>query len=225
MYRLTLKDIGAVSRFHTKFEKQALRRIRVYRWGQYWGYLCNDAPWEKQWRAELHEPIASDESGMILDKITENPRIYAPPLEIDDVWDEEVRIWNNCMCNNLLTIAGTAHEVLHFCDSNNIKLPLNLQRALEAAQSELLRPDLFESEQSSRKLGSVVRDRGLLPVPVDSGRSRSQLSSMHHRYSRGPSQHPKSHSQSQERPHQPKHVPHRAPRREHISLQVRELHA
>lgn len=206
MYRLTLNAPTVVSQFHTQFNNLPVRRMRVYRWGLHWGYFLPHETWEKQWVVEQHEPIAESDVGIVLEKITDISSTRPVPLEIDDAWDEEVRIWNQCMCNNTLSIAGTTHEIMKICKSNNIILPLNVRKVLEEP--------LYNSN-------NAVRDPMPPLVSANPVQPSSQSFSRPPQWKHGLSKHPKPHSQLQGKQYQSMHGSPHAPRKVHISQRAR----
>ena len=113
MYSLTIQP---ANEFRDKLTTPKVWR-RIYRWEDKWGILHGD-----NWRAEIRKTVATDGEKFILEAVT--PYFtYAPPPDVDDVWEEEVHILPYGACGNVLTIQGTLLEIQKICATNRIPLP------------------------------------------------------------------------------------------------------
>ena len=126
MYRLTIS--GKPTEIFISGSK-TIKPItqRIYRWGNIWGYLRQNSSWDETWYAEQRSFIASatlDNTTFVLEEYI--PITSQPPLNIDDIWDEEVIQDKNITCNSLLSITGSKQELIHICKKHSIILPPNL---------------------------------------------------------------------------------------------------
>ncbi len=100
----------------TSTAKTAWRR--VYRWGEYWGYLMLDqtAKWEQAWSAERRDSLGTytDEKGLVYFLERATPVQIAPPNQIDDVWEEEVVCQGSITHGTLWSIVGTEGDLEKF---------------------------------------------------------------------------------------------------------------
>lgn len=165
MYRLTLDDPKTVSGFLTHWSRIPRRVARVYRWGAMWGFhfpATERAP--DVWIAELRTPIASDViSHMVLEAVEDmSEKQAAPPVIIDDVWDEELVLKGQVLCGNSWSFVGTAEEVKSVCAEIDVVLPTALKAVLEAAPPAQSTPS---TALAAPRLHAGPQERRLPPRP------------------------------------------------------------
>lgn len=130
MFRISLDGPLAA----TYFSKQlagSRSYMRVYKWGDKTGYFLQGAKWESAWIAE-QRVLAAHAPHALLESVTPLS-IEAPPPTVDDIWEEEVVTSKNCICGNILTLAGTGEELLEWLDRERIALPAAIRAVLDAA--------------------------------------------------------------------------------------------
>lgn len=93
---------------------------RVYKWGDCIGIFRPELPWDTRWSVEMRHPIHvihSDESTVYIETLT-FPTICAPPILLDDVYDETVTMYtihshiNVFEMPNMCIIVGEAEACL-----------------------------------------------------------------------------------------------------------------
>jgi len=135
MFRLTLDDPKVVSGFLTHWSRIPRRVARVYRWGAAWGFhfpAMDRAP--DVWIAERRTPVATEvTSHLVLEAVEDlSTTQAAPPVEIDDVWDEELVLKGQVLCGNSWSFVGSAEEVKSVCAEIGVVLPTAMKAALDA---------------------------------------------------------------------------------------------
>lgn len=123
MYRLTVTGTANVAFLSQHAHTKPIRQ-RVYRWENKWGYLRKEQMWDDSWLAEERTFVSAastDENVFLLETYT--PLQSLPPVDIDDVWDEEVICDKNITCNSLLSITGSKQELINFCKTHSIQVP------------------------------------------------------------------------------------------------------
>ena len=123
MYRLTITG-NASKAFLSKQAHSKPIKQRVYRWENKWGYLRQGQTWEESWLAEERTFVGSvskDENIFLVETYT--PIELLPPVEIDDMWEEEVVCDKNITCNSLLSITGSKEDLMNVCKAYDIELP------------------------------------------------------------------------------------------------------
>ncbi len=127
MYRLTWDGVQRTNAGIPA--KRQVQTQRVYRWANCWGYSLPGAPVEMAWFAErrTHEghAIHSDGTKFLLERV-EPLTIDAPPMKIDDVWDEEVILFREGMVTTSMSVVGTKEELVVFAGKNGVSLPPEL---------------------------------------------------------------------------------------------------
>lgn len=94
-----------------------LHTRRVYRWEDKWGYATAGATtWNDAWRAERRTPITSGAT-YTLERV-ESLRSAAPPIAVDDMWDEEVAATHDgsVTYNALVCIVGNYETLASWCE-------------------------------------------------------------------------------------------------------------
>jgi len=186
MYRLTLEEKHATA-WRTENEAKAKRvKQRVYRWAQYWGILRSDEPFDTQWRTEIRTPLNIGSSTTLLQHIESVTDIQNPPVNVDDIWDEEIlELPNGESCTTLLYITGDKECIMRACRKYGISSPpwesvwiqLESQEPKEKEQQEQSTALLVTSNTTPR-VESTQR-----PIPKDSSHSERGVSrgGSHHR--------------------------------------------
>lgn len=126
MYRLTISG-KPVEAFLSRTQQIKPTTQRIYRWGNSWGYLRQNRSWDEAWIAEQRSFITSattDNITFLLEAA--KPTTVQPPLNIDDMWDEEVIQDKNITCNSLLSITGSKQELIQICKKHSITLPYTI---------------------------------------------------------------------------------------------------
>jgi len=103
----------AVKEFHKTHAKARRTTQHVVRWGANWGFIQSSPNWDTAWQAETRKPVAEYEHAdemFLLESITPLAT-QAPPLNIDDMWSEEVIFDRHIKAGNLLYIRGTMSEI------------------------------------------------------------------------------------------------------------------
>lgn len=123
MYRLTISG-AAPNAFLKQLSSVKPIKQKVYRWENKWGYLRKGQTWEESWLAEERTFVSSSVLGdntFVVE--TYSPIDNLPPVNIDDLWEEEVVCDKNVTCNNLLSITGSNNDLIRFCKLYSIDLP------------------------------------------------------------------------------------------------------
>ena len=171
MYRLTLEEKHAAA-WRIENEGKAKRvKQRVYRWAQYWGTLRADEPFETQWRIETRIPLNIGSSSTLLQRIEPVTDIQNPPVNVDDIWDEELLVLpTGESCNTLLYITGDKECILKACGKYGIS-STSLEQQEQQEQEQQTTAQLAIT--SSTTPSSTLPQRPL-PVSRDSSRGGSQ---------------------------------------------------
>lgn len=103
--------------------KLPIKERRVYRWNNIWGYLVDDN-FQAYKRSFVAESTDGD-SRFNLEK-QEVDSTPAPPLQCDDIWDEEYMEHTRGTCNGVLTITGTMKDIQMWCKTAHIPVPESL---------------------------------------------------------------------------------------------------
>jgi hypothetical protein len=152
MFRLTLSE--SVSKtLSSQFTQQTPQMQRIYRWGSMWGILIHD-----EWTVEKRTPV---------DDLSCNDRVVEriermdmlPPIELDDVWEEEILRLQKSDVNltydgNLISVLGTADSLRKWCAASNLECPAFATNAAAPRLSEakpLNRPP-YRDRNRGRKL-------------------------------------------------------------------------
>lgn len=138
MYRLTIPSKSQ----HRPDAHPKLRR--VYRWGEHWGVLM-DGGWSVERRRHLSD-LSSD--AIVVDEI-QHVDLSAPPLQVEDVWDEEVFQEEKggvlqTFDGNLLSVLGTAEALGKWCVAANLSCP-----PLPASKTQTLPPPRYQTQHTS----------------------------------------------------------------------------
>ena len=133
MYRLTISGAAPIS-FLKQLPSVKPIKQRVYRWENKWGYLRQGRTWEESWLAEERTFVSSSILGdntFVVETYT--PIENIPPVNIDDLWEEEVVYDKNVTCNNLLSITGSKDDLIRFCKVHSIDMPPAVVNAISIA--------------------------------------------------------------------------------------------
>ncbi len=103
-----------------------LEQRRIYRWDSLWGILCKN-----NWIVEKRNLILESNS-ILLESVDLMQSIHAPPLHIDDVWDEEFYRIHNVEWNGILSICMPAIDILTWASRYSISLPDNIVSYLKS---------------------------------------------------------------------------------------------
>jgi hypothetical protein len=108
----------------------------IYRWGSFWGILrfSPEGNRVKSWRVEKRITILSD-SEQVLESVERVDSIQAPPVHVDDVWDEEIIEVNNGEYNGLYSASGNALVLQKWCSANGIQFPSYLSEFVKHVQT------------------------------------------------------------------------------------------
>ena len=128
MYRLTWDGVQ-VKRSGVP-TKKTVQTQRVYRWGDCWGYSLSGTPIETAWFAERRileaHAIHADGTKFLLERV-ESLTTDAPPMRIDDVWDEEViLLGQGSMVTTSMSVVGSKAELTEIAVRNGATLPPDL---------------------------------------------------------------------------------------------------
>jgi len=135
MFRLTFDGVQAMeTRAKTKSSSRAqvpVKTQRVYRWENCWGYCIPGASTENNWFAERRSlesyGIAADGTKFLLERVESLP-IDAPPLKVDDIWEEEViLLGQGGMATKSMSVIGSKTELAEFAVRNGVSLPPELR--------------------------------------------------------------------------------------------------
>jgi hypothetical protein len=141
MFRLTVDGAQVVKPRSAMSSKKIPQKQRVYRWENCWGFALPGTSIENAWFAERRIPetfgIATDGTKFLLERV-EPLYVDAPPLKVDDIWEEEViLLGQGGMVTKSLSVTGSKTELIEFAVRNGFSLPLEL------LAPELLVPDLL----------------------------------------------------------------------------------
>jgi hypothetical protein len=125
-YRLTWDGPDAL--WKTLRPSGPLKKQRVYRWGNAWGFLLHDGT---GWLAESRLPVAHATAGdtrYLLEAI-ECLQDDAPPFLIDDMWEEEVLLMDaiGSMSGNSMSLVGSEDSLTRFFKSHGLLIPPEIQ--------------------------------------------------------------------------------------------------
>jgi hypothetical protein len=81
--------------------------------------------WFAERRTHEGHAIHSDGTKFLLERV-EPLTIDAPPMKIDDVWDEEVILFREGMVTTSMSVVGTKEELVVFAGKNGVSLPPEL---------------------------------------------------------------------------------------------------
>jgi hypothetical protein len=142
---------------------------RNYRWGNVWG-IHNPAAthWEETWRAEIRTTVLTDGDDQLLEQITPIA-CAAPPMKVDDIWEDQVMYQNNITCGNLISITGNLLEIQELCRIYGILIAPSISLYIEKE---------MQNNNSERQPS----------VPAKQLHSEEQFQKK--QMKRGPSQHP-----------------------------------
>jgi hypothetical protein len=190
MYRLTLEEKHATA-WRAENEAKAKRvKQRVYRWAQYWGILRPDEPFDTQWRTEIRTALNIGSSTTVLQHIESVTDIQNPPVNVDDIWDEEIlELSNGESCTTLLYITGDKECIMRACRKygissvswESVRVQLESQESQEKQESQ--QSQELQEKQEPHGMGQLAPVASPpRPQPVSRDSSHSVLS-------RGASQH------------------------------------
>ena len=134
MFRITTSNPAVVSAFLTRWSGLPRRVARVYRWGAAWGlHFAGAAGSAEVWIAERRTPLATDTTSFTVLEAVEPLTCAAPPVEIDDVWDEELVLKGSVLCGNSMSLVGSGEEVIALCAEVGLALPTAMKALLDEA--------------------------------------------------------------------------------------------
>jgi len=130
MFRLTVDGVQVVKPRGTMTAKKTPQKQRVYRWENCWGFALPGTSIENAWFAERRIPenfgIATDGTKFLLERV-EPLHIDAPPLKVDDIWEEEViLLGQGGMATKSLSVVGSKTDLTEFAVRNGFVLPPDL---------------------------------------------------------------------------------------------------
>ena len=150
MYRLTVRaSLLNKSALPTTAPSQ---QQRVYRWGPNWAVYR--APLQPNrggtWRAEKRSILESTSDQLF--ECVEVLDVQAPPVRVDDVWDEEIVVSNNVEYNGLVSICANAAEIKRWCLTNKISVlkALDERAATDPVAAPRQPPSSFPSHHQGR---------------------------------------------------------------------------
>jgi hypothetical protein len=130
MFRLTVDGVQVAKPRSTMTAKKTPQKQRVYRWENCWGFALPGTSIENAWFAERRIPenfgIATDGTKFLLERV-EPLQIDAPPLKVDDIWEEEViLLGQGGMATKSLSVVGSKTDLTEFAVRNGFVLPPDL---------------------------------------------------------------------------------------------------
>ena len=130
MFRLTVDGAQVTKPRATMSSKKTLQTQRVYRWENCWGFALPGTSIENAWFAERRIPetfgTAADGTKFLLERV-EPLHIDAPPLKVDDLWEEEViLLGQGGMATKSLSVVGSKSDLQEFASRNGFTLPPDL---------------------------------------------------------------------------------------------------
>lgn len=99
--------------------------LRIYRWENKWGVLYVETG---AWFAEARRPVAHgqrDDTRFLLETV-EPLEDDAPPLSIDDAWEEDavpLFLTTGSYAGTSMSLRGTAAEIAAWCERTGLLLP------------------------------------------------------------------------------------------------------
>ena len=130
MYRLSITGTANKIYLSQMKDKKHIKQ-RVYRWENKWGYLRKDKSWDESWSVEERSHISfavNDENTFLLELCI--PLSISPPVNIDDVWEEEVICDKTVTCNSILSITGSKQDLIQFCARYAIQIPILIMESI-----------------------------------------------------------------------------------------------
>lgn len=135
MFRFTWDGPAALRKSMRPDKKP--QRLRVYRWENKWGVLCAETG---AWWAEARVPVAHsqrDDTRFLLETV-ESLEDEAPPLSIDDAWEEDaVPLSDGSYAGVSMSLRGTAAELTAWCERTGLLLPPAIASFLAARNLEM----------------------------------------------------------------------------------------
>jgi hypothetical protein len=130
MFRLTVDGAQAAKPRAAMSSKKTPQKQRVYRWENCWGFALPGTSIENAWFAErrISETcgIATDGTKFLLERV-EPLQIDAPPLKVDDIWEEEViLLGQGGMVTKSVSVVGSKTDLTEFAVRNGFVLPPDL---------------------------------------------------------------------------------------------------
>ena len=120
LLRLTFSSV-ATNTSQPSQSQPVKHRRRVYRWGEMWGILDHDGSWRVEERRTVHE---TDAPFVLLEEVRLQS-VSAPPLHVDDVWEEEVAIVGDLEDHgDLLSICLPDRVLMAWAKQKGITLPV-----------------------------------------------------------------------------------------------------
>ncbi len=132
MFRITYSqetsDAWRARRLPGSYEKQ---QRRVYRWGATWAYA---APWKVEQRIPVSDTVP-------LVEICTPTSDLQPPFDVDDMWEEEVVLLPHIEYTGLLSLVGTAAELLAVMEREGLpRVSLPFRETIQTAQTAQTQP-------------------------------------------------------------------------------------
>jgi len=130
MYRLSITG-AANKRYLSQMKDKKSIKQRVYRWENKWGYLRKDQSWDESWNVEERSHISSgvnNDNTFLLEACI--PLSSTPPVTIDDVWEEEIIYDKTVTCNSILSITGSKQDLIQFCATHAIHMPVSMLESM-----------------------------------------------------------------------------------------------
>ena len=153
MYRLTISGPVADKYIDTHFKNDTIKQvIKIYRWGDKWGEFCASKQWNQNWIVESRKDIAHhiDNQNMLLIELIEPIHsCNAPPIHIDDSWEEEVVVKNNIIFGTTLVIIGTGSTIQSTCASLSIPYMNWIQSNIQITESAAMPKPIQKPIQKS----------------------------------------------------------------------------
>jgi hypothetical protein len=117
MYRLTFSEPLSRTWWSQKQSGGAPTLRTVYRWGTFWGYRD-----PKGYKSLSCVPCTNDSTkDVIVEQIEED--VVLPPVQIDDVWNEEVYIEGPAEYSGILQVCGFADALKAWCKDAQLPCP------------------------------------------------------------------------------------------------------
>jgi hypothetical protein len=92
---------------------------RIYRWDDVWGVAGKDGSWRAERRCNLLS-AAMQGHNCLFESVTAL-HVAAPPLAVDDIWDEEITTSGKITCNDITTITGNSDDILRWCSAAGLE--------------------------------------------------------------------------------------------------------
>jgi hypothetical protein len=116
MYRLTLdreQSDAWIAKHVPSFPASQSRRI--YRWGDMWGILTKDV-----WSVEKRHFV---QANPLIERIESVNTLHAPPITVDDVWDEEFITIQDTEYTGLVSVCLPGPIMNQWCTKHAIEVP------------------------------------------------------------------------------------------------------